>query len=47
MQGNSFSQIGIMKEDTSFNIKGLYNQSIINTTIDSMLESYKSTFRGY
>ena len=47
MQGNSFSQIGTMKKDNLFTIRGIEGKKIINTDLDSMLESYKSTFRGY
>lgn len=47
MHGNPFAQIGIVRGDGKFIIKGRAGKTIINTNISDMLKSYKSTFGGY
>ena len=47
MQGNIFSQIGTTIGDDHFIIKNKDGKDIVNTNLNLMLESYKSTFRGY
>ncbi|OGG13031.1 phosphoribosylformylglycinamidine synthase [Candidatus Gottesmanbacteria bacterium RIFCSPHIGHO2_01_FULL_39_10] len=47
LKGNSFAQIGIVSKNGLFEIKGLDGRSIINTTVDKLLLSYRKTFSGY
>jgi len=47
MKGNSFAKIGTIKKDNSFVVKGKNGNKIISTTINSILRSYKATFKDY
>ena len=47
MGENYFKQIGIIRDDNKFTIKGTEGNNIVDTTIDSLLDSYKSTFKEY
>jgi len=47
MKRNSFAQIGITTQENKFIIKGKEGKKVINTTINSALESYKATFKDY
>ena len=47
MKGNIFANIGTVGKDNAFIIKGMNGNIIINTNTDSMLNSYKSTFKNY
>ena len=44
---NSFAQIGVVMDNDSFLIKGRDGKTIVDTSVDSLLDSYKSRFRGY
>ncbi len=44
---NTFAKIGAIIEEDSFTIKGKDNKVIINTSVASLLESYKATFSRY
>ena len=46
MGRNIYSQIGTVRSDNTFTIRNL-NNPIVNTTVDKLLQSYKSTFKGY
>ncbi|MBI4067001.1 phosphoribosylformylglycinamidine synthase [Candidatus Gottesmanbacteria bacterium] len=47
LKGNSFTQIGSVSKNDTFEIRGLDNKTIIKTTIDRLLKSYRKTFAGY
>ncbi|MFZ3077681.1 MAG: phosphoribosylformylglycinamidine synthase subunit PurL [Candidatus Aenigmatarchaeota archaeon] len=47
MEGNAFAQIGIIKADDSFIIKGKGGKEIVSTNLNSMLQSHKNTFAGF
>ena len=47
MKGNAFAQIGMITKEEDFAIKGKNGKEIVKTTLDSMLEPYKSTFKEY
>ena len=47
MQGNQFAQIGTIREDERFVVRGTHGRNVINTDLNSMEESYKSTFKDY
>lgn len=47
MGGNPFAQIGTVKKDNHITIKGLTGDVVINTTLEPVLKSYKSTFENY
>ena len=46
MQGNVYTKIGEVKGD-SLLITGASHETSIDTKVSDLLESYKSTFRGY
>jgi phosphoribosylformylglycinamidine synthase len=47
MTGNAYAEIGKVRRDSSFIVHGSKCSNMIKTDVDSMLESYRSTFRGY
>jgi phosphoribosylformylglycinamidine synthase len=47
MGENYFRQIGIIRDDSRFTIEGSEGGKIVDTTIDNLLDSYKSTFKEY
>ncbi len=47
MKGNAFAQIGSITGNDSFIIKGKGEKEIVNTNINSMMESYKNAFAGF
>lgn len=46
-QGNSLTYLGQVRTDYAFIIKEKKGHEIIKTDIDTLLKSYKSTFKGY
>ena len=47
MSGNIVSKIGTVRNDEKFRIIGRNGDNVVDSEIPKMLESYKSTFRGY
>ncbi len=47
MFGNSIHMIGKVTEDKQFVVKGRDGNEIINTNVNSLLRSYKSSFEGF
>ncbi|MFH1420608.1 MAG: AIR synthase-related protein, partial [Candidatus Aenigmatarchaeota archaeon] len=47
MKGTPFAQIGVVKEEDSFDIRGRMSNNIVNAKVSQMLDSYRSTFGGY
>ncbi|MCH7663175.1 MAG: phosphoribosylformylglycinamidine synthase [Chloroflexi bacterium] len=47
MQGNAYEQIGKVRNDTKFEIIGRNGGNVIESDVDTMLTSYRSTFEGY
>ncbi len=47
MEGNSFYQIGKITKSPKVAITGISKKIIVSTTVDAMIESYRSTFKGY
>ena len=47
MSGNIVSKIGTVRDDKKFRIIGRNGDNVVDSEIPKMLESYKSTFRGY
>ena len=47
MSGNIVSKIGTVRNDEKFRIIGRNGENVVDSEIPKMLESYKSTFRGY
>jgi len=47
MEGTIFAEIGKMTEDQNFKVKGLRSNTIINTTVKTLDEHYKKTFKNY
>lgn len=45
--GTSYAVIGKVRSDSQFNVTGVNDQSVVKTTIDSMLTSYRSTFEDF
>jgi len=41
------SNIGVVRNDDEFNIKGLTGEIVVNNTVKELEESYKKTFRNY
>jgi phosphoribosylformylglycinamidine synthase len=44
---NSISLIGTVSDSKEFIIRGFKDQVVLNTTVGSLLKSYKSRFAGY
>jgi len=47
MKGSSVSRLGTVRTDDKFIVKGMDGKRIIGTSVNTLLHSYKSTFRGY
>ncbi|MDD5181879.1 MAG: AIR synthase-related protein [Candidatus Nanoarchaeia archaeon] len=47
MHGTSIAEVGTVRGDNRFIIRGIDDKEIVSTTVDSLLKSYKSTFEGY
>jgi len=47
MQGNAYAQIGVIKEDGEFIVKGKEGGIIISDSTEAFLASYKSIFEDY
>jgi len=47
MEGGVLSQIGVITSENDFIIEDKDKKKIINTKVDAMLKSYRSTFEGY
>lgn len=47
VQGNSYTYLGDVRKDSMFMIKGKKGSESIKTDVDTLLKSYKSTFKGY
>ena len=47
MSGNSFGLLGSVQHDSFLRLQGRSGQEIIQTTVDSLLNFYKLTFRGF
>ncbi len=47
MNGNAFAPIGIVAENEEFTVDGVCGQRLIETTIEELTQSYKSTFKDY
>lgn len=47
MKGNSFCQIGTVRNDEVFKIKGKKDNTIINTDVKKLEKAYMKTFRNY
>jgi len=47
MEGVPFALIGKVTKAKTFAIKGLTGKTIVSTTTEKMLETYRSTFKGY
>ncbi|HEX8966184.1 MAG TPA: phosphoribosylformylglycinamidine synthase subunit PurL [Patescibacteria group bacterium] len=47
MEGNNIYLIGEITKTPKVTIKGINKKIIVSTTVDAMLESYRSTFKGY
>ena len=44
---NNYAQIGVVRDNDSFSIKGGDGKIIVDSSVDSLLHSYKSRFKGY
>ena len=47
MHGTSIAEVGTVRGDSRFIITGTHGKEIVDTSVDSLLKSYKSTFKGY
>jgi hypothetical protein len=50
MEGVEYSEVGRVRGDNRFVVTGFSGQSsktVLDTTVDRMTESYKSTFKDY
>jgi phosphoribosylformylglycinamidine synthase len=47
MDGNKITRIGTVRADNKFIIRGATGTSVVETSVDDMLHSYKETFRDY
>ncbi len=47
MHGNAFTQVGIVRGDDKFVIRGIYGTEIVRTDVTALERSYKSTFEDY
>jgi len=47
MGNNAYTKIGTVRKDNKFIVSGRDGKRIINTTIDDISKSYKSTFKEF
>ena len=47
MEGNRVARIGSIRSDDKFIIYGRKGKAVVETNVNQLLNSYKSTFRGY
>jgi len=47
MGRNFYTKVGIIRKDGQFIIRGVNGKDVVNTDLNSMEDSYKSTFRDY
>lgn len=48
MNGNAFARIGSVRGDSKFVIRGFNgNKEVVNTSVDTMLDTYRATFSGF
>ncbi len=47
MKGNYISKVGVVRDDDRFIIRRRSGEDIIHTTVQALLKSYKSIFKGY
>lgn len=47
MKGNIFSEVGEVTNDKKITIKDSREKTIVDTSVDKVIEMYKSTFKGY
>ena len=47
MGRNFYTQVGVIRGDDQFIIRGVNGRDVVNTNLNSIEESYKSTFRDY
>lgn len=47
MHGNQFKQVGTIRRDNRVVIRGANGKEVVNTDLNLIEESYKSTFRDY
>lgn len=47
MEGNQFVQIGEVRGDDKFVVKGVSGKDVVDTNLNSMERSYKATFKDY
>ena len=47
MDGNAYSQVGVVRDDCNFTVKGKSGNKIVDGNTESLLGSYKQTFEGF
>ena len=47
MSVNLYTQVGVIREDEQFIVRGIEGTDVINTNLNLMEKSYKSTFKDY
>lgn len=47
LSGNAFAQLGTVREDAAFVVKGLHGNLVVQTSLDTLINTYKTPFQGY
>jgi len=47
MNGNAFKEIGVVRSDNTFTMKGVDGKQIMKTTVEELSSSYESMFKDY